>query len=145
MKKDLRKDMDEEIEEQDFEKDFQIHKTEKVAAEINPDFANKSQRQVQVSLEIRNIAQDFFQRESSGASLITVTKADISKDLKNCNIFITVLPESKENAAIGFAKRMRTDLRTAIKKKLQIRTIPHVEVQIDEGEKARMKIGMIRV
>ena len=84
-----------------------------------------------------SIAQDFFQKESSGASLITVIRANISRDLKNAEIFITVLPESKEKHALDFAKRMRTDLRTEIKKKLQIRTIPKVEVKIDEGEKAR--------
>jgi hypothetical protein len=45
-------------------------------------------------------AQDFFQKESSGVSLITVTKADISRDLERSNIYITVLPESKEAQAL---------------------------------------------
>jgi ribosome-binding factor A len=90
----------------------------------NPDFAGRTERQVKVGLTVRNIAQDFFQRESSGASLITVTRAEISRDLKNTDIYITVLPESKEEQALSFAKRMRTDLRTEIKKKLHIRTVP---------------------
>lgn len=105
--------------------------------DFNPDFAGKTERQVKIGLTIRTIAQDFFQKESSGTSLITVTKADISRDLKNTTIFITVLPESKEEQALSFAKRMRPDIRTEIKKKLQIRTIPIVEVKIDQGEKAR--------
>ncbi|MFO0743720.1 MAG: ribosome-binding factor A [Candidatus Paceibacterota bacterium] len=105
--------------------------------DFNPDFAGKTERQIKIGLTIRSIAQDFFQKESSGTSLITVTRADISRDLKNTNIFITVLPDSKEEQALNFAKRMRTELRTEIKKKLQIRTIPMVEVKIDKGEKAR--------
>jgi ribosome-binding factor A len=105
--------------------------------DFNPDFAGKTERQIKIGLTIRSIAQDFFQKESSGTSLITVTRADISRDLKNTNIFITVLPDSKEEQALNFAKRMRAELRTEIKKKLQIRTIPMVEVKIDKGEKAR--------
>lgn len=103
----------------------------------------KSRRQIQVGFELRAIAQDFFQRESSGASLITVTDAEVSPDLTNAKILITVLPENKEQAALDFAKRMRTDLRTAIKKKLQIRTIPFVEVDIDYGEKNRQHIDKL--
>lgn len=103
----------------------------------NPDFVGQTERQIKISLTLRNIAQDFFQKESSGTSLITVTKANISKDLKNADIYITVLPKNREEQALSFAKRMRTDLRTEIKNKLKIRTIPNVEVKIDEGEIAR--------
>lgn len=109
----------------------------------NPDFAGQTERQIKISLTLRTIAQDFFQRESSGTSFITVTKAKISKDLKNADIYITVLPKIKEAHALSFAKRMRTDLRTEIKKKLQIRTIPVVEVKIDEGEIARQMMDEI--
>ena len=109
----------------------------------NPDFAGQTERQIKIGLTLRNIAQTFFQKESSGTSLITVTKADISRDLKHKDIYITVLPKSKEAHALAFAKRMRTDLRTEIKKKLQIRTIPNVEIKIDEGEIARQMMDNV--
>lgn len=106
----------------------------------NADFANQSKRQIQISLLIRSLAQDFFQKESSGVSMITVTKANISKDLKNTTIYITIYPEKFEEQGLAFAKRMRNDLRTEIKNKLKIRTIPRVEIKIDEGEKARQQV-----
>mgnify|MGYP000910264112 CR=1 FL=1 len=110
----------------------------KITHEIEDlDFAGQTERQVKIGLQIRNIAQDFFQKESSGVSLITVTKANISRDLERSTIFITVLPENKEEQALSFARRMRTDLRTEIKNKLKIRKIPNVEIKIDDGEKAR--------
>lgn len=109
----------------------------------NPDFAGQTERQIKIGLTLRNIAQDFFQRESSGTSLITVTKAIISRDLKNTDIYITVLPKNKEDHALAFAKRMRTDLRTDIKNKLKIRTIPNVEIKIDEGEIARQMMDEV--
>ena len=104
--------------------------------------ANKepSKRQTQISLEILAIAQDFFQRESSGASLITVTRAEVSADLKHGTIFITAIPESKEPAALDFAKRMRSELRHFVMKRLPVKVIPFFEVEIDYGEKNRIHI-----
>lgn len=106
---------------------------------LNPEKA-PSKRQVQISLEIRGIAQDFFQRESSGASLITVTNAEVSADMKHGTIFITVLPENKEAAALDFAKRMRSELRHTVMKRLPVKVIPFFEVEIDYGEKNRQHI-----
>lgn len=105
--------------------------------------ANKPQtkRQIQVGLEVLAIAQDFFQRESSGSSMITVTRAEVSGDMKHGTIFITVLPESKEESAINFAKRMRSDLRHAIMKRMPVKVIPFLEVEIDYGEKNRLHIS----
>ena len=37
----------------------------------NPDFSGQNERQIKIGLEIRNIAQNFFQKETSGISLIT--------------------------------------------------------------------------
>ena len=104
--------------------------------------ANKpqSQRQTQISLELRSIAQDFFQRESSGASLITVTRAEVSPDMRSGTIFITVLPENKEEAGLDFARRMRSDLRHTVMKRLPVKVIPFIEVEIDYGEKNRQHI-----
>lgn len=99
-----------------------------------------SKRQIQVSAEILSVAQDFFQRESSGASLITVTRAEVSADLRHGTIFITVLPESKEEAALDFGKRMRSELRHTVMKRLPIKVIPFFEVEIDYGEKNRQHV-----
>ena len=99
-----------------------------------------TKRQIQLALEIRSIAQDFFQRESSGASLITVTRAEISADMKHGTIFITAIPESKEPAALDFAKRMRSELRHTVMKRLPVKVIPFLEVEIDYGEKNRIHV-----
>lgn len=99
-----------------------------------------TQRQIQISLEVLAIAQDFFQRESSGASLITVTRAEVTADMKNGTIFITALPESKEPAALDFAKRMRSELRHYVMKRLPVKVIPFFEIEIDYGEKNRLHV-----
>lgn len=103
----------------------------------------KSERILKVEQEILGLVQDFFQRESSGLSLITVTRVDISSDMHNGTVFITVLPVDKEDAAINFAKRMRTDMRKYVMKRLPIKVIPFFEVEIDYGEKNRQHIDEI--
>lgn len=99
-----------------------------------------TKRQIQISLEILGIAQDFFQRESSGASLITVTRCETSPDMKYATLFITAIPEEKEPAALDFAKRMRTELRHTVMKRLPIKIIPFFEIEIDYGEKNRIHV-----
>lgn len=100
----------------------------------------KTERILKVEQQVLGIAQDFFQRESSGLSLITVTRTEIGNDMRHGTIFITVLPESKEEAAIHFAKRMRSELRHYVMKRLPVRVIPFFEVEIDYGEKNRLHV-----
>jgi ribosome-binding factor A len=107
---------------------------------LNPDKA-PTKRQTQVALEIRSIAQDFFQRESSGSSMITVTNAEVTANMRSATIYITVLPESKEVAALDFAKRMRGDLRHTIMKRLPVKVIPFIDIELDYGEKNRVRIS----
>ncbi len=103
----------------------------------------KSERQLKINEELKKIAQDFLQRNSSGQSMITVTSADVSKDLRNATIRITVMPLEKEKAVFDFVQRMRADMRTDIKNRLPIKVIPYVEIEIDEGEKIRQKLDSI--
>lgn len=100
----------------------------------------KGERQLKVEQQILALAQDFFQRESSGLSMITVTRTEISRDMKHGTIFITVFPENKEEAAINFAKRMRSELRHYVMKRLPVKVIPFFETEIDYGEKNRLHV-----
>jgi ribosome-binding factor A len=100
----------------------------------------KSERQLKVEQQVLGIVQDFFQRESSGASMITITRTEVSRDMKHGTIFMSVLPESKEEAAINFAKRMRSELRHYVMKRLPVKVIPFFEVEIDYGEKNRLHV-----
>lgn len=99
-----------------------------------------SQRQTKVSLEILALAQDFFQRESSGLSLMTITRCEVSPDMRQGTIYMTVIPVEKEQAALDFARRMRTDMRKYVMKRLPVKVIPFFEIEIDYGEKNRQHI-----
>jgi|SRR3989344_2524162 len=98
------------------------------------------ERQEKVANFLKELSAQFLEHESNGTSLITVTSCNVSSDLKRATIFITVLPDEKEAKALAFVKRKRGELREYIKKNMQIKIIPFIDIQIDLGEKNRQKI-----
>lgn len=99
-----------------------------------------SKRQTQVAETLAHLAADYFARESNRESLMTITHADVSPDLKNVTVFFSVLPESKEQSALHFAKRSRTDFREYIKKHAALKFLPTIDFELDYGEKNRQRI-----
>jgi ribosome-binding factor A len=101
---------------------------------------NVIQRNEKVANLLKELGAQFLERENNNTSLITVTSCIVSPDLKYATIFITVLPDEKEHDALDFAKRKRKELREYFGKKVKIKNIPFVDIQIDRGEKNRQKI-----
>ncbi len=99
-----------------------------------------SERTDKVANLIKEKTAEFLSRENNGSSLITVTMATVSPDLKKATIFMTVLPESFEQTALLFAKRKRPEIREFLKKHMMTKVIPFIEIEIDKGEKNRQKI-----
>ena len=89
---------------------------------------------------VQELAAEFVERESDKTSLITVTRADISKDFRKSTIFITVYPDKSEESALNFLKRKRSLFREKIIKNTGLRIIPFFDFEIDEGEKSRQRL-----
>jgi ribosome-binding factor A len=100
-------------------------------------------KQEKVETQIAQLAARFIERESNKTALITVTRVEVLDRGRSATIFISVLPESGEESAINFLKRKRNDLRTVIKKGVNMINIPFIDVQIDKGEKARQTIDAL--
>jgi ribosome-binding factor A len=92
---------------------------------------------------IRAAASEYIQRESNKQSMITVTNVMLSKDFKKVTIFVTVLPEHKEDAVIDFLKRNRPEFKSFIKANSRLTRIPMFDFAIDAGEKSRQRIDEI--
>ena len=99
-----------------------------------------SQREMQLAETIAHLAGDFLARESNRQSLVTVTRADMSRDLKTATVYFSVLPEKYEESALNFAKRKRPDFREYLKEHGVLRYLPTVDFALDMGEKNRQKI-----
>jgi ribosome-binding factor A len=99
-----------------------------------------SQRMQKVEQLVKELTAQFLNRESTNASLITVTSASVSPDLKKATIFITAFPDTGEKTALLFAKRKRSEMREFLKEYMQTKNVPFIDVEIDRGEKNRQKI-----
>jgi ribosome-binding factor A len=106
---------------------------------------SKSQRQKRVSELIREIASKLISRETNRTSLITVTNIDISPDLKQCTVYVSVFPENGQDSAVNFLKRKRKELKAAVRQNSNLRNIPFFDFEIDQGEKNRQKIEEIHL
>ena len=89
---------------------------------------------------LKDLAADFIERHSNRTSLVTVTSVDLSPDMKNAVIFLSVLPEEKGHQVVEFLERWRNDFREYTKKHARLRVIPHYEFRIDKGEMNRQRI-----
>ena len=100
-------------------------------------------RQSKIKDLLKEMAAQFLQSESNHTSLITVTNADVSADLKRATIFVTVFPEDSEGDALNFLKRKRKDFKEFVKSKAHLRRIPFFDFEIDKGEKNRQLIDSL--
>lgn len=97
-------------------------------------------REEKIINRVKELSATYIEREAGLTSLITVTRVILSSDNKKAKIFITVLPENKEEAAYNFIKRHLGEIRKYISDNLKINPVPYLNVEIDQGEKNRQKI-----
>jgi ribosome-binding factor A len=93
--------------------------------------------------QIKKWAAEFLQKESSGASLITVTDVKIGNEAREATVLFTVLPENKQEAALEFARRQLSEFRSFMTEKVKTGRMPYFHFDIDRGEKHRQKIDEI--
>lgn len=94
-------------------------------------------RQVSLMTLVKELTATFIQHEANSNPLITVTNVEVSPDLKNAIIFITTIPDGREQDALIFLKRNGSELRNYFKRKAKIKHIPNFSFMVDAGEKHR--------
>ncbi len=107
---------------------------------MHTDHSSHGGRQEKVANFIREEFASFLSKTDSHTSLITVTHATVSPDLKRGTIWITVLPDTKAESALNFIKRNLGDFRKSLKENMAVKNVPFLEVALDLGEKNRQKI-----
>ncbi|MBX4198277.1 ribosome-binding factor A [Candidatus Parcubacteria bacterium] len=92
---------------------------------------------------LKHLAAEFLLRESNRQSLVTVTGIELYERRSKARILITVFPEEKQEAALEFARRKRSEFRDFIKEHARMQRLPSVDFAIDFGEKNRQRIDEI--
>lgn len=89
---------------------------------------------------LAHFAAEYFSQESNRDSLITVTRAEVYDKGRRANVFFTALPQEKEQAALEFMRRRRSDFRQYVMDKKSFGFAPRVDFEIDLGEHNRQRI-----
>ena len=92
---------------------------------------------------VRELAAEFFSRESNRTSLITITDVEIKSHGSKAFILFTVLPADQELAALDFMRRKLSDFREYFSGRVKIMRVPFFEIAVDKGEKNRQRIEEI--
>jgi ribosome-binding factor A len=82
----------------------------------------------------------FIREEANHNPLITVTNLVIASDYRHVKVLFTTIPDTGEAASLIFLKRKGSELREYIKKNARLKYIPHIDFEIDYGERHRQHI-----
>lgn len=97
----------------------------------------------QYAEHIAHLAAEFLSRESNRTSLITVTRALVTEKMTVVSVYCSVFPESDEANALIFLKRMAGEFRQFMMHEHRMVRVPHVNFEIDYGEKNRVRLEEI--
>ena len=92
---------------------------------------------------LRHLAAEFVLRESTPASLITVTRVELNDSGKVAHLYFTTLPDSQQDTALKFLDRKGGEFNDYVKAKSRIGIVPHLRWQIDFGERNRQRLDEI--
>ncbi len=102
-----------------------------------------SDRHERMADYLKEKAAAFIREEANTDPLITVTRVTTSHDYHNATVFVTTIPDSKEQDALIFLKRKGCDLRHSIMKESSFKVVPHMTFEIDYGERHRQHIDEV--
>jgi len=96
-----------------------------------------------VSEVLHRLAAEFAHKETSKASLLTITRVELSPTGKEAKIFFTTLPEDQEDTAQKFLTRKIPEFKQYLKDNSRLFMIPHIDFKIDYGERNRQRLDEI--
>src|SRR3989338_839996 len=92
---------------------------------------------------IHRLVAKFVQDISSPASLITITRVELSMTGKEAKVFFTTLPENQEDTALKFLIRKTPEFKKYLRDKSRLGLIPHIDFKIDYGERSRQRLDKL--
>lgn len=96
-----------------------------------------SDRRVRIISLIHELAATFVAQEANTNPMITITNVTTSPDYRSATIYITTIPDGREQDALIWLKRKGREMRHFIMKKSDLKIIPRFDFAVDMGEKHR--------
>ncbi|MCK9209634.1 MAG: 30S ribosome-binding factor RbfA [Ignavibacteriaceae bacterium] len=71
--------------------------------------------------------------QDSSIGLVTVTKVDVSPDLKNAKIYLSIFPNDKRDSSLTIVKEMHGFFRTELAARMTTRYVPELRFFLDDS------------
>ncbi len=92
------------------------------------------------SLLEKEIGRILLKKMDFGNALVTITNIRVNRNLSQAEVFITVMPETKEKEVIQILKRNTGNIQQIINKRLKMFSVPKINFKIDQSMKNFYKI-----
>lgn len=89
------------------------------------------------------MAGSFIKTKINSGALITATRTEMSEDLREVKIFISVFPEKEEEEIIKTLKKKTHNFVEHVKKNIRTKFLPRISFEIDRGAKMERRIEEI--
>lgn len=87
-----------------------------------------------------HLAADFIAKEAGRETLITPTRATLSKDRKRATIYVSIFPDRDAARALEYLARQHDAFYQHMKKEARFPIIPRVTFEFDHGEQNRQHL-----
>ena len=103
-------------------------------------------RKLRIGQQIKEVVSEFvlYELQDPRLGFITVTDVEVSDDLSEAVVKMSVLGEDKdERLTLQGLRQASGRIQQAVGKALQIRTVPHVRFEIDQSIKRNIEISRL--
>lgn len=76
-------------------------------------------------------------------ALATITKVQVSSDLSQVKVWISILPEEKRNRVIMILQKARSRLQSSLNRRLKLKRIPKIKFILDVSEEKAERINRL--
>lgn len=92
----------------------------------------------QVESTLRKALAQVLQRSISDPrirGMVSILNVDVSQDMKQAKVFVSVLPEEYEKRTLAGLKAANRHIQSEVKKLVALRIVPHLQFELDDSLK----------
>ena len=102
-----------------------------------------TQRQKQIESLLQRAVAQVLQRGLADPrikGMVSITRVDVSPDLKQASVYVSILPENHESATLHGLEAASHHIQQQIKKLVALRLVPHLRFKLDQDLKKQAAV-----
>lgn len=76
-------------------------------------------------------------------AILTITRVDVSKDLRHAKVYVSILPDDKSREAFGVLVKERKNLQSILGSRVSLRNTPRIRFATDDSEQEASEMDQL--